>query len=46
MSDTTIFKKFEKELDQLREEMKGKDSLQIIYDLQCALMKRLGHEPT
>ena len=45
MSDSRIFKKFEKELTQISESVNKKDALQTIFEMQCDLMKRYGHEP-
>jgi len=45
MSNLNTFKKFEKELIKLKEELKGQETLDIIYNKQCKLMERYGHDP-
>lgn len=45
MSDSRLFKKFETKLNELNEKVKDKDALQTIFEMQCQLMKRYGHEP-
>jgi len=46
MSDNTLFKKFENELNEITNKTGNKDALQTIFEMQCELMKRYGHEPT
>lgn len=45
MSNNKLFKKFEKELKEMSEMTKNQDMLSIIYNMQCSLMKRYGHDP-
>mgnify|MGYP003966011757 CR=1 FL=1 len=46
MSNTKTFKKFEKQLEEQKKRHAKEDALEVIYNKQCALMKRYGHEPT